>query len=604
MTTEQERRPGREWQAWVLIAVLASAFWLVIQNLGHPTITSFDEMYHALVAKNFLKHPLTPTLVDRPYVAADHRDWTQNHIWLHKPPLAMWQIAASQALLGVTNWSLRLPSALLHMGACAITFLIGRALFSRSVGLAAAAWQAFNPFLASLVHGYQFCDHVDIALLFWMELSIYLLACAVRRPHAWLYAATGAAAGAAFLAKSFPALLVPGMAMGLALLRRWGPWRGSWPEMSGRYLGLLAAAFACVALPWNAWCLLRHRPEFLYEMSVLLGHLNVNVEGWQGPWDKHLFGYLPRMGGGFYLALCVGASMAAFGAMRRRNLGDVMLALWVAGVIVPFSLARSKPVPMLAPALPALALAAAAAGWRVWNAGGLRLASTWACLWFALWLVPLRPEPAAREVATGLVPEAGRAIAAAVGRWAPSLARQPVLPAQWVMWASLAALALPLAELLRRRLPADRAHWATRPLALACLVPLTPLTVDYVRSTVAVTQKEQRGAAWEAFGIRVRESVPPNSVLFWEDCRGNEYLDLMYHSDRTVYSLKPSHGSHPAEARRENPHQRPLEELVAEATRNGAEAYLVTSRPRPGSTVVETLSPRRCRVVRLPPPER
>ena len=47
---------------------------------------SWDEMYHALVAKNLIKHPLLPTLYDNPVLPYDFKAWVQNHVWLHKQP--------------------------------------------------------------------------------------------------------------------------------------------------------------------------------------------------------------------------------------------------------------------------------------------------------------------------------------------------------------------------------------------------------------------------------------------------------------------------------------------------------------------------------------
>src|SRR5436309_1269279 len=84
----------------------------------HP----WDERYHALVAKHLAAHPLLPTLYDRALLPYDYRNWRANGVWLHKPPLALWLMAASLRLCGVNDWTLRLPSVLLSTLAILLTY--------------------------------------------------------------------------------------------------------------------------------------------------------------------------------------------------------------------------------------------------------------------------------------------------------------------------------------------------------------------------------------------------------------------------------------------------------------------------------------------------
>ena len=74
----------------------------------HP----WDERYHALVAKNLIANPLVPTLRLDPVLDYDFRNWESNHVWLHKPPLALWMQAASMRVFGVSEWPMRFPSLL------------------------------------------------------------------------------------------------------------------------------------------------------------------------------------------------------------------------------------------------------------------------------------------------------------------------------------------------------------------------------------------------------------------------------------------------------------------------------------------------------------
>ena len=96
-----------------LFVVILSSGLLKLRHLGHPSLHSPDECCHALVAKNLLKHPLKPTLIDTPYLPTFAFDWGANHVWLHKPILGLWQIAGSYWLFGVNTWALRFPSVIL-----------------------------------------------------------------------------------------------------------------------------------------------------------------------------------------------------------------------------------------------------------------------------------------------------------------------------------------------------------------------------------------------------------------------------------------------------------------------------------------------------------
>ncbi len=196
-----------------LLVILAVAFLLRLPHLDHAFLNYWDESFHALVARNLLKHPLKPTLLDEPRIPYDPACWTENHVWLHKPILPLWQIALSYAVFGVNNLALRLPSLFLSTGAVLLTFLIGSSLFDRRTGLIAAALQAINPAITLLVQGYLFADHVDVALLFWVELGVYFLVRALLTGALGDAALAGVAQGLAYLSKSYIAAIITGLAV-------------------------------------------------------------------------------------------------------------------------------------------------------------------------------------------------------------------------------------------------------------------------------------------------------------------------------------------------------------------------------------------------------
>ena len=88
----------------ILTFILAAQLALETHHLGHRAGLSYwDESFHAVVARNVLKHPLRPTLFESPCLPYDSRVWDENHVWLHKPILPFWQIALSYKVLGINT---------------------------------------------------------------------------------------------------------------------------------------------------------------------------------------------------------------------------------------------------------------------------------------------------------------------------------------------------------------------------------------------------------------------------------------------------------------------------------------------------------------------
>ena len=163
-----------------LFAAVVVSTLIQLNNLGNDPVEVWDESYHAVVARNLLKHPLKPALIDVPYLPYDYTNWHENHVWMHKPILPLWQIAGSFALFGVSRFTLRLPSLVLSGACILLTYAIGRRLAGPRAGVIAAAIQAAAPVMVQLVHGQWFADHVDVSLLFWVEVSVLFLLRAVE----------------------------------------------------------------------------------------------------------------------------------------------------------------------------------------------------------------------------------------------------------------------------------------------------------------------------------------------------------------------------------------------------------------------------------------
>lgn len=178
-----------------------------IANLDHFLIL-WDEQYHALVAKNLSKDFLKPMLYTNPALDFDYRNWTENHIWLHKQPFFLWQIALSIKLFGTTEFGVRLPSIIMHAIIPVLTYRIGKISINKETGYYGALLFAIAYFPLELVAGRYSTDHNDMAFLFYITASFWAwFEYSQSQKKYWLLI-IGFFSGAAVLTKWLMGLLV------------------------------------------------------------------------------------------------------------------------------------------------------------------------------------------------------------------------------------------------------------------------------------------------------------------------------------------------------------------------------------------------------------
>ena len=509
-----------------LALILFGSFLLELHHLDHPAVKPLDEVFHAIVARNFLKHPLTPTLVERPYLAYNASDWLTNHIWLHKPPMALWQIALSYRLFGVNTLGLRFPSAVLATLSAWLTYLIGAELLDPTAGLIAAALQAFNPVVMMLVHGYVFSDHVDISLLFWTELAIYFLIRAVRTGKRIDLILCGVAQGLAFLSKTFPALIVSGVALAAWLLPRTFLARGKVSRLGGRGMGWIILATAVTAGPWMASTAIRFPDKFSYENLQILHHVNQNVENWAGPWDRLAFGYWISIFHVFYPAALAAGIWAVVRAVQKHDLRLWLIIAWTLGVMTPHLLVTSK------------TMSATLLGWPpAWLLLGYLISRAvrgdrWALgIWSICMLL------SAAWIKADDIPRQG---------WGPGPGGFGSIMFQhlWVIWHVVAALIGGglvgwLIATSQRRWP----RWGLIAVADATmlLVATRGWTGDhpagYVRVAIQVTQSDARKPDFSAIGDFAAK-LPPNAAFIVDEQERLENKLVEFATDRSCYAME------------------------------------------------------------------
>ena len=363
--------------------IIAAAALIRFDAASQHSLHLWDESYHAVVAKHLVAHPFVPTLYERPLTPPLAYTWTEAHVFLHKPPLALWFMAASMATFGVDEIAARLPSMLLSTFGVLLIYLIGRALYDERVALLAAGFHAVSSMLVSLASGRRVADHVDTALVTCVELSVWLLVSG-RHPSSWRAAAAGAAMGAGLLAKSFPALVVLPIAVVLWLRRDLAD------HFWTRALAFAGGA-AIVATPWLVYAQVAFPTDADAALRYTLLHITDVVEGQGGPWWTYLRD-LPRVYGELvYLPV---AWLAYRVLTRRATSADKVVTIWLAVPYVVFSAMTTKLPAFVAIGAPALFLAQAVFWIRLRDrlpSGGRTARAGVAVLLVLLALSPARP---------------------------------------------------------------------------------------------------------------------------------------------------------------------------------------------------------------------
>ena len=355
-----------------------------------------------------------------------------------KPIMLYWLMLSSFSAWGVSEFSARLPSAMMSMLTIFCVYGIGRRLFDARVGLWAGVILATTLMFAMISR----ISTPDATLIGWISLSLLLFVQGVPRiqtetgersvwqangsrtgerfvisptagPLRWMYAVMGLAV----LTKGPVGFLLPCAVIGLFLMCQGNPVSGprglSWrrPLASlNEMLDYLAAFWA----PSRFWAALRAmQPLWLIAMVCLvalpwygavslvtggdwlegflgdhnLGRFTAPMEDHAGPWFYYvvaiLIGFFPWS---IYVPISLLLAVNESGRVASRDRLGLLFVLCWAGVYVGFfSLAQTKLPNYVLPAYPALALIA---GWMLvrWQEQSLELPG-WAFHWSSWSLV-------------------------------------------------------------------------------------------------------------------------------------------------------------------------------------------------------------------------
>jgi 4-amino-4-deoxy-L-arabinose transferase-like glycosyltransferase len=396
--------------------LLACAALVIFARAGAGPLANFDDAYYAEKARQMLRTGdwLTPRFggVER----------------LDNPPLFLWLMASSFAVLGVTSFAAMLWSALAGVACVVLTHRL-------ALRLGRPPFEAWSAGVVLLGTGYflKYANHA----MFDVFLTFLFLCVLLAYRRAWdgsaaAWAVVGVFTGLGVLTKSvlgvFPLVVVALHAL----------WCGhAWRALrTGAWLAPLAAAL--VVLPWYGYQLATHHDAFVREhiQWLLVQRALGTAPGTAAasPW-----GYLRELATTYWPWLpfaVAGAGLAARTAFLRPapapdtvSFPDAvaarLLLLWPLVVIGVMSLAPEKKLWYIMSAFPALALlsAHALAAWvkdeaaraRVTLGGFALIATAGAVLALTPFGSPAPRRPDLQTIAHAartLVPEQGRIVLA------------------------------------------------------------------------------------------------------------------------------------------------------------------------------------------------
>lgn len=330
---------------WSLAALVLCAALLRLGPSLDPGLHPWDERYHALVAKNLAEDPLEPTLYADPLLPHDDANWTVAHIWLHKPPFAMWCMALSIKILGPHVLAVRLPSILFACLAVVLSHSLAKSLVSLRVAFWSALLFAINGHLIELASGRTSTDHVDAILVALILAGAYAgVRMAQQRSFFWA-CISGACMGLAFLTKTWPALLVCPIVF-VALLS----YSASTPAHSMALFGAVVLTALVIVLPWQLHVHATFPTSMLRASAATFDHFQQDIETHARPWYYYL-AQIPMMHGELApLAILWSIVMI----IRKRSRPPLLLLAWVIVPFIVFSFARSKMPAYTAIAAPAV----------------------------------------------------------------------------------------------------------------------------------------------------------------------------------------------------------------------------------------------------------
>ena len=317
----------------LLAALLSAAVLPYFINLGVSSIWDANEAFYAQTPREMMDTGdyVTPSF--------------NFQLRLNKPVLSYWNVAASYHLFGISEWSERLPIAIGAAVIVGTAFGLGRLLGGPVAGLVSALILASSPRVVLLARRII----IDVHITMWMALVLLCFALAEVRPQrrSLYLCLMYVAAGFGVLTKGPVAVFLPAVVffIYLASQKRLG-------DLRRMMLPTGALISLSIVVPWYYSLYREHGWEYIgsFIFGENLGRYAEAIgEQSRGP----LF-YIPVMLADLFpWSLMIPLALWWTVRDQRRNRVARMLGLWIAVIVVFFSLSGTKEDLYILPIVPA-----------------------------------------------------------------------------------------------------------------------------------------------------------------------------------------------------------------------------------------------------------
>jgi len=342
--------------------ILVLAFFLKCSCGSDLYLHEWDERYHALVAKNMLDNPLKPTLYKSPIHSYQIDDWTNNHIWLSKPPLGLFVVACSVGIFGNHEYAVRLPGIIASLIAVYLVYLVFKRVYNEKIGLLSAFFVGIHGVLTDLASGRLSSDAIETLFLLSVFYGVYLIIYndddkSKYRTHLKV----GLITGVSFMIKWQPALLI---------LLLYAVDQFAKVDFRKAFLRCTMAFICAAILPamWIFYAMNKYPTEMTWMLKAIFNPLYGTVENNDSRWYSQLTNFGMFFGYSSFVVL--------FFYMSRRKVlfhqHRLLMLIWILVPLVIFGMAEIKRGTYLMISAPAIITLTVSLyyenwKWRNWN---------------------------------------------------------------------------------------------------------------------------------------------------------------------------------------------------------------------------------------------